>query len=128
MNAVEHSDLDATTSKVISCAYRVSNTLGAGFLEKVCENALAVEVRCSRLEFTRQPNYPVRYREEIVGDYVPDLVVRGSVVVEVKALDSLTRVHQAQGMNYLRVTGMRVALLLNFGALRLETKRIVWGS
>ncbi|HEX7558019.1 MAG TPA: GxxExxY protein [Usitatibacter sp.] len=127
MNAVEQGELNAVTAKVISCAYRVSNTLGAGFLEKVYENALAVEMRRSRLAFVQQPGYFVRYRSEVVGDFIPDLVVCDSAIVEIKAVDALTRVHQAQCMNYLRVTGLKVALLLNFGAPRLETRRFVWG-
>ena len=127
MNAVQQDQLNIITSKVISCAYRVSNTLGTGFLEKVYENALAVELRHCRMEFIQQPNYLVRYRGDAVGDYIPDLMVADSVIVDIKAIDALNRVHQAQCMNYLRATGLRVALLLNFGAPRLETRRFVWG-
>jgi GxxExxY protein len=127
MNAVQQDQLNVITSSVISCAYRVSNAMGSGFLEKVYENALAVELRLSRVEFIQQPNYLVRYRGDVVGDYIPDLVVANSVIVEIKAIDALNRVHQAQCMNYLRATGLKVALLLNFGAPRLETRRFVWG-
>ena len=114
------------SSKVLECAFKVSNALGSGFLEKVYDNALAVELRNAGIPFSRQKPFQVRYREEIVGEYVPDLVVADTLIVEVKALDSLARVHQAQCMNYLRVTGLRVGLLLNFGTPRLEVKRLVW--
>jgi GxxExxY protein len=127
MNAdTKQLELDVVTSQIIACAYRVSNALGAGFLEKVYENAMAVEFRDARIRFEQQPNYLVRYKQEVVGDYVPDFVVAESVVVEIKALDLMTRVHQAQCMNYLRATGLSVGLLLNFGAPRLELKRVVW--
>src|SRR6266702_2724002 len=89
MNAVGQDHLNAITSEVISCGYRVSNTLGSEFLEKVYENALAVEMRHSRLDFTQQPRFLVRYREDVVGDYIPDLVVANSVILEIKAMDSL---------------------------------------
>ena len=127
MNAdVTQVALNATTSKIIECAYRVSNTLGAGFLEKVYDNAMAVELRAARMDFARQPSYLVRYREEVIGEYVPDFVIADSVVLEIKALEMLTRAHQAQCMNDLRVTGLSLGLLLNFGAPRLELKRLVW--
>ena len=127
MNAdVRQLELDATTSQVIVCAYRVSNALGAGFLERVYENALAIELRENRIPFEQQPSYWVRYKEEVVGEYVPDFVVADSVVLEIKATDVLTSIHQAQCMNYLRATGHSVGLLLNFGAPRLGLKRVVW--
>ena len=127
MNAdLKHLKLDAVTSKVIASAYRVSNELGAGFLEKVYENALAVELRRTQLRFTQQSAYTVRYREQIVGEYIPDFVVADSVVLEVKALDDLSPRHESQCLNYLRVTGLPVALLFNFGKPRLQFKRVVW--
>jgi GxxExxY protein len=114
------------SSHVIECAFRVSNALGAGFLEKVYENALAVEFRGSGLEFKQQPLYRVRYLGEIVGEYIPDFVVADTVIVEIKAQAALDRVHQAQCMNYLRATNLSVGLLLNFGTPRVEIKRLVW--
>jgi len=126
MNAAEQVDLDGLSSKIISSAYRVSNTLGAGFLEKVYENALAVELRAAHLTFEQQRTTHVRYREEIVGEYVPDLLVENAIIVEIKALDGLNKIHYAQCMNYLRATNMSIALLMNFGVPRLQIKRIVW--
>jgi len=118
--------LDSLSSKIIACSFQVGNALGCGFLEKVYENAMVVELRAVGLSFAQQPSYLVRYREEVVGAYVPDLVVCESVIVEIKALDTLDRIHHAQCMNYLRATGLRVALLVNFGAPRVQFKRFVW--
>lgn len=126
MNAdVNQMELDCVSAKVIECGYRVSNTLGAGFLEKVYENALAIELRHQGLAIRKQEPVHVRYRAEIVGEYIPDLLVANAVIVEVKALESLSYVHKAQCINYLRATGLPIALLMNFGTPRLQLKRIV---
>ncbi len=127
MNAdVKQLRANGISSRVIECAFRVSNVLGAGFLEKVYENALAVELRHSGMEFAQQPTYQVRYLDEVIGHYIPDLVVANTVVVEIKAQAALDQVHQAQCMNYLRVTNLSLGLLLNFGKPRVDVKRIVW--
>ena len=126
MNAVEQGNVDVISSRIISSAYRVANSLGAGFLKKVYENAMAVELRHAGVLYRQQAGVDVRYRTEIVGQYVPDLLVAESIILEIKAVDALNRVHQAQCMNYLRATGLPVALLLNFGKPRLELKRLVW--
>ena len=126
MNAAKQEVVNDATSRVTGCAYRICNSLGAGFLEKVYENAMAIELRRSQIPFKQQPSFLVRYREEVVGESIPDFVVAESIVVELKALDFLNRIHQAQCMNYLRATRLNVALLLNFGASRLELKRLVW--
>ena len=119
--------VDRLTSTILGCGYRVSNSLGCGFLEKVYENALVVELRAAGLQCDQQRPFHVRYRQEIVGEYVPDILVAETVIVEVKAVDSLSRIHEAQCLNYLRVTGLRVALLLNFHSPRMEKRRIVSG-
>jgi GxxExxY protein len=76
MNAeIGKQELNGVTSRIIGCAYRVSNTLGAGFPERVYEKALAIELRSADLEFRQQPVYQVRYREQVIGEFVPDLVV-----------------------------------------------------
>ncbi len=126
MNAVNQLVLDRFSSKIISSAYTVSNLLGTGFLEKVYENALAIELRHAGLALEQQKAVHVRYRQEVVGEYIPDLLVANAIIVEIKAIDALTPVHQAQCMNYLRATGLSVALLLNFGRPRLQLKRLVW--
>jgi len=128
MNAdVDQGYLDRLTSRILGCAYRVSNALGPGFLEKVYENALAIELRACGFRCDQQHSFKVLYREEIVGEYIPDLLVNDSVVVEIKAVESLSRIHEAQCINYLRASGLHVALLLNFHAPKVEKKRIVWG-
>jgi GxxExxY protein len=124
MNA-DQNGLDTVSSGIIGCAFNVSNALGCGFLEKVYENALTVEFRSTGIEYVQQPVYQVRHRNEIVGEYQPDLVIADRLVVEVKAVNSLNQVHQAQCINYLRVTGLKLALLLNFGLPRVQIKRVV---
>ncbi len=117
--------LDSLTRVIIGAAFRVSSTLGQGFLEKVYENSLAHELRKVGLHVEQQRPVQVRYDGEIVGDYFTDILVERAVVLELKALDRLDRVHFAQCANYLRATGLRVCLLLNFGRSSLELKRIV---
>jgi len=124
MNTDEH-ELDSLTHQVIGCAYRVANALGCGFLEKVYENALAVELAAFGLQVEQQVPVTVRYKGQVVGDYVADLVVNRRVLVELKAAKSLDEVHMAQCLNYLRATGLKVCLLLNFGSPKIQIKRIV---
>jgi GxxExxY protein len=120
----ELEDLNPTTEKVIGCAYTVSNTLGAGFLEKVYKNALAHELHKCVLKVQQQKPIQVYYDEVIVGEYFADLVVENTVLVELKAVKALDESHQAQCINYLKASGLRVCLLLNFGKSRLEIKRM----
>ncbi len=117
--------LDEITRSIIGAAHTVSSTLGFGFLEKVYENALVVEIRKRGLQVEQQRPVHVYYGSSIVGDYVTDILVEGAVVVEVKAAMGLDANHHAQCIHYLRATGYRVCLLLNFGRARLELRRIV---
>lgn len=110
------------TDKVLKCAYRVHNTLGYGFLEKVYENALAIELRESGLAVEQQKPLAVRYRGHLVGDFLIDLLVEGKVIVEIKAVSRLIDIHEIQVLNYLKGCGLRVGLLLNFSQ-SLEVKR-----
>jgi GxxExxY protein len=114
------------SERVIGCAFEVSNTLGSGFLEAVYENALCIELSRQELRFARQQPLQVRYKGEVVGHYAADLVVEDQLLVELKALSALSSGHEAQVMNYLRATGLSVALLLNFGTPKLGIRRIVW--
>ena len=114
------------SQRVISCAFEVSNTLGSGFLEKVYENALCVELSRAGISFLRQPRYEIRYKNEIVGNYIADIVVAEKLLVELKALSALNREHDAQVMNYLKASRLSVGLILNFGTSRIGVKRIVW--
>ena len=118
---------DDLTEKIIGCAYTVSNTLGAGFLEKVYENALAVELTKNGLDISVQHPIRIEYRGKVVGDYYADIFVENNVVVELKAVSELTDIHQAQLMNYLRATKVRTGLLLNFGKPKVQVKRMLNG-
>lgn len=116
---------DELTEKIISCAYRVSNTLGCGFLEKVYENALAHELRSHGFSVSQQHPIHVKYDGVIVGDYIADLLVSERVIIEIKAVSELNQVHAAQTLNYLKATGIQVALLINFGNPKVEVRRYV---
>ena len=119
--------LDALSNRVIGCALTVANTLGSGFLEKVYENALALEPRRAGLAVAQQHGISVVYLGVTVGEYVVDLLVEGVLLVELKTVRALDHGHRAQCINYLRATGMQLCLLLNFGTPRLEIKRVVCG-
>ena len=117
-------ELEQITEKIIGCAYKVANTLGNGFLEKVYENALAHEIRKTGLTVEQQSPVPVMYDGVVVGDYVADLIVSDNVLIELKAVKELDNVHKAQCINYLKATGMKLCLLINFGQEKVQIKRI----
>ena len=119
------SEINRITEKIIACVYRVGNTLGSGFLEKVYENALAIELRKNGLKVEQQHPIKVFYNNEPVGDFAADLLVEDSVVVELKSARALDDVHSAQCLNYLKATGLTVCLLVNFGRPRVEIKRLI---
>ena len=107
---------DELTKSIIGCAYTVHNTLGAGFLEKVYENALRIELEKSGLIVKQQQSIHVIYSGQIVGEYYADLWVNDRVVVELKAVQVLVPQHEVQLVNYLTATGIDIGLLLNFGS------------
>jgi GxxExxY protein len=115
--------LNEVTKRIIGCAYAVSNGLGAGFLEKVYENALAHELGKSGLAAQQQQPIKVMYDGIVAGDYLADIVVEDSVIVELKAIKAFDNVHFAQCINYLKATGMKICLLINFGQPKIEIKR-----
>ncbi len=115
---------DHLSQRIIGCALRVMNALGSGFLEKVYENALAHALRKAGLRVSQQHAIEVRYDDMIVGEYAADLLVEGTIVVELQAVKALDRVHTAQSINYLKATGLPVCLLLDFGKPRREIQRI----
>ena len=119
-----HDDL---TEAILGCAVKVSRELGPGFLEKVYENALAIEMRHAGLRFERQKGIEVWYRSEPAGQFVADFLVESRVLLELKSVKALDEAHLAQGLNYLRSTGLPVCLLLNFGGPKLEIRRLVPG-
>ena len=120
----KHADL---TEKIIGAFYKVYNTLGYGFSEKVYENALAYELRKLGLKVEQQVRIVVYYESEVVGEYQADLVVNGVVIVELKAARQLADEHEAQLLNYLKATPIEVGLLLNFGP-KAEIKRKVYDN
>ena len=117
--------LGRVSERIIGGAFAVANTLGAGFVEKVYENALAFELRRSGIAVEQQVAVVVRYEGVVVGEYGVDLLVEGSVLVELKAVRGFDDVHFAQCLNYLKATGLRLCLLINFGKPRLEVRRFV---
>ena len=102
--------------------------MGSGFLEKVYENALALELRRAGYDAAQQSAMKVMYQGQVVGDYIADLVVNGRVIVEIKSTKHLEQIHMAQGLNYLKATGLQLCLLINFGTPKVEVKRIINGS
>ena len=124
MNTDEHR-LNLVTEAVIGSAYRVANTLGCGFLERVYENALSLEMKSAGLSVKQQSPVRVHYRDQIVGEYIADLLVEECVLVELKAVKALDEVHMAQCMNYLRATGLKICLLINFGRPKVQIRHII---
>ena len=113
------------TEQIIACAFKVSNTLGCGFLEKVYENALAHELNKSGLPCEQQASIDVRYDGVIVGQYFADILVDRQVILEIKVVKNIIGVHEAQTLNYLKATGLKTALVLNFASSRVEVRRFV---
>jgi GxxExxY protein len=110
---------------IVGAAMEVHRVLGPGFLEAVYEAALAHELTLRGIRFEAQKRLPVYYKDQLVGEYIADLVVEGQIILEIKAVSKLTPAHEAQAHNYLAATGLRLAILLNFGAESLQQKRIV---
>jgi len=117
-------ELNPITGKIIGCAYTVSNTLGAGFLEKVYENALAHELQKAGLRVYQQHPVQVWYDGVLAGEYFADLLVEDRIVIELKAIKALEEAHWAQCLNYLKATRLQLCLLINFGKPRIEIKRV----
>jgi GxxExxY protein len=107
---------DDLTKQIIGCAYKIHNTLGFGFLEKVYENALRIELEKLGLRVKQQEPINVEYEGQVVGEYYADLWVDERVVVEVKAVQALAKNHEVQLVNYLTATRIDVGLLLNFSS------------
>ena len=110
---------------ITGAAMEVHKILGPGYLEQVYEGALVHELNLRNACLERQKKLPVRYKEVEVGFYVADLVVEDKIIVELKAIAQLSRLHEAQAINYLATTGYRLALLINFGRRSLDYKRLV---
>jgi GxxExxY protein len=117
-----HGDL---VGAIVGAAFEVHNILGYGFLEKVYENALLVELAKRGMKVEAQKALKVKYKEAVVGDYVADLIADDKVIVELKAEQTYNKQHEAQLLNYLKATGLKVGVLINFGRTKCEFKRLV---
>ena len=116
-----HSEL---TGKIIGCAMQVHSILGNGFQEVIYQRALALEMESANIGFVREYEMPIFYREKEIGTRRVDFFVEGRVMVELKAIIQLEDVHLAQAINYLESYGLEVGLLINFGANRMQYKRV----
>jgi len=117
--------LKAETERIIGLAFEVLNEIGHGLNEKIYENALTVLFKLNSITFDQQRRFPVFFRGVEVGDFIPDLIVFGSVITDPKVIDRITDHERGKMLNYLRVTKLRVGLVLNFKHARLEWERIV---
>jgi len=112
------------THQVIGCAMEVINTLGHGLLEKPYENALVVEFKLQHIFFQQQPRYPVLYKSVHVGEYIPDLIVFNKIVIDTKAIERIGNAEKGQMINYLKITGLKVGLIINFKHPKLQWERV----
>ena len=111
------------TGKILEACFEVSNELGAGFLESVYEKALLVVLRQKDLNVESQVKLQVMFRGIVVGDYFADILVENKILLELKAVNALTKEHFAQILNYLKATNLEVGLIINFGNSKLEYRR-----
>jgi len=110
---------------IVGCAMEVHKTLGPGFLESVYENAMKIELENKGLKCKTQVSFPVIYKDHHIKDFICDMVVDDKVIIELKAIKNLSDLERAQAINYLKVTGIELALLINFGKRSLEYERLV---
>ncbi len=118
----KHSDI---TGRIIKCAYAVHNTLGCGFQEVIYQRALAIEMDLEGLQFVREQEMPLYYREQQIGERRVDFLVENAVLVELKAMTGIENVHLAQAINYLEAYKLEVGILINFGSEKLQFKRLM---
>jgi len=117
--------LKEETRRIIGCGFEVLNEIGPGLYEKIYENALVVEFGLQGIAYEQQRRFDVLYKKHQVGFYVPDLMAFGQVIVDCKTIDRITDEERGKMINYLKITGLRVGLILNFKHARLEFERIV---
>ena len=118
-------EYEQLTEKIIGCAYRVYNKMGFGFLESVYEKCLMVELRKAGLQAEPQKAITVHYEGQVVGEFVPDMVVEDTLILELKSVKQINVAHEIQLVNYLVATGKPVGLLLNFGQDKVQVRRKV---
>ena len=118
--------LNDITYEIRGAVFEVNKILGSGFLEKVYENALLIELKNRGLKAESQVPLKVTYKDKIVGDYFADIIVESQVLVELKTVEKINKIHEAQLLNYLKTTGIQVGLLVNFKSKTVEIKRLVY--
>jgi GxxExxY protein len=118
-------DINELTYTINGAVFEVNRVLGAGFLEKVYENALLIELRSRGLRVDSQVPIKVYYKDEVVGEYTADILVEEKVILELKTVERLDKIHEAQLLNYLRATGIQIGILVNFKHAKAEIKRMV---
>ncbi len=111
--------------RIVGCAMDALNTLGPGLFEKPYENALVVEFGLRGIPYRQQSRFPVIYKSVEVGIYIPDLISFEKVIIETKTIDCITDIERGQVINYLKITGLRVGVILNFKHAKLEWERLV---
>jgi len=111
--------------KIVGLAMEVHNKLGYGFLEKVYEKAMMVLLRREGIQATQQAPITVHFEGEVIGDYSADILVEDKIILELKVVEKIANIHRDQALNYLKATGLRSAILLNFGKERLQYERFV---
>ena len=119
---MQHKDL---TEKIIGCAYQVYNKMGFGFLEHVYEKCLMIELKSAGLKAETQRSITVYYDNEIVGEFVADIIVEDTIILELKSVRRVVKAHEVQLVNYLTATRIDVGLIINFGERNVEIKRKV---
>ena len=126
LTAAKDYSLQSVTRQIIGAAFEVHNILGYGFLERVCQRAMQVELEARGVGVELEPKIKVQYKEVVVGDYAADLLVEGKIIVELKTDAAYQALPEAQILNELRGTGIRLGFLINFGRERVEYKRMVF--
>ena len=117
--------LEEETRRILGCSMEVLNTLGHGLLEKPYENALVVEFGLQKIPVQQQPRYTVSYKGKRVGEYIPDLIVFDKIVVDLKTVESISGHDIGQMINYLKITKLKLGLILNFKYGKLQWQRVV---
>jgi len=117
-------DIIILSEKIIKSAFKVSNTHGAGFLERVYENSMVIQLKKDGLKSEQQKPFVIYYDEIEVGKYYADLVVENKIILELKAIKRIENIHIAQTLNYLKASNLKLGLIINFGSPKVEIKRI----
>lgn len=116
-------DTEELIRTIIQCIYNVRGILGPGYLESVYKNAMLRELELNGLEATAEKSLTVKYKDVIVGEFQADIVIENKVIVELKAVETLHKIHEVQLVNYLSATGIDSGILVNFGGVNIQIKR-----